>query len=209
MKNIHDFKTEIISDDLQKNIAYFKEICKIDSIIRFKNIKIRNTKSIDCTLVYFDGMVDSEQLNNAVIRPLFQNEPKNCSESIAEYIETQVLYVRDAKRTNNVAKILSGILYGEALLLIDKSPEAVLVDTKGFKTRGISEPQEERILKGPREGFEEAGMFNLAMLRRKLKTPDFAVEALSVGRRTGTFVFLFFSLTLLLFFYRPRNQDSI
>lgn len=190
MKNIRDYKTEIISDDLQKNIAYFKEIFKKDSIIRFKNIKIRNSKNIDCTLVYFDGMVDSEQLNNAVIRPLFQNEPENCSVSIAEYIETQVLYVRDAKRTNNVAKILSGILYGEALLLIDKSPEAVLVDTKGFKTRGISEPQEERILKGPREGFEEAGMFNLAMLRRKLKTPDFAVEALNVGRRTDTFVFI-------------------
>ncbi len=190
MKNISEYNTETISENLQENIAFLKEIFKKDAIIRFKNIKIRNSKSIDCTLVYFDGMVDSEQLNSAVIRPLHQNKPENCSESIAEYIETQVLYVRDAKRTNNVAKILSGILYGEALLLIDKSPEAVLVDTKGFKTRGITEPQEERVLKGPREGFEEAGMFNLAMLRRRLKTPDFAVEALNVGRRTNTFVFI-------------------
>ena len=190
MKNISEYKTETISEDLQENIAFFKEMFKKDSIIRFKNIKIRNSKSIDCTLVYFDGMVDSEQLNNAVIRPLHQNKPENCSKSIAEYIETQVLYVRDAKRTNNIAKILSGILYGEALLLIDKSPEAVLVDTKGFKTRGIAEPDEEQVLQGPREGFEEAAMFNLSMLRRRLKTPDFAVESMTIGRRTETFVFI-------------------
>ena len=187
---MNEYENKTISGNLEKDVAFFKEIFKKDAIIRFKNIKVRNSKSFDCTLIYFDGMVDSDQLNESVIKPLLENDHPNSSESIAEYIETQVLYVRDVKRTNLISKMLEAILYGEALLLIDSSPFALTVDTKGFKTRGINEPEDEKVLQGPREGFEETAMFNLSMLRRRFQTPDLAVELLRLGRRSGTMVFI-------------------
>lgn len=187
---ISDYKNIYLSGNIKKDVMLFKDIFKKDSVLRTKEIKVRNQNRLDCFLIYMDGMVDSEQVNDAVIEPLLTNAAENDCKTIADYIATQVLFVRDAKTTDNVAQILSGILYGEALLLIDGSKTAVLIDLKGFKTRGISAPEQERVLQGPREAFEEAAMFNLAMIRRRLKTPDLCTEMINVGRRTETMVFV-------------------
>ena len=185
-----DYKNTFLSGNLSKDIALFKEIFKKDCILRVKNIKSRKGVCFDCAIVYFDGMIDSEQVNDAVIRPLLTVGTKNESENITAYIENQVLFARDVKKSGNIAKILEGILYGEVAILIDGSKEALNVDAKGFRTRGINEPEDERVLQGPREGFEEAALLNLAMLRRKLQTPDLCNEVMRVGRRSGTMVFI-------------------
>jgi len=185
-----DYSQTYISGKLQEDISLFKEIFKKDCVLRVKYIKARKSEQFDCALVYLDGMVDSEQVNDGIIRPLLTVETPNECENFAEYIEKQVLFARDIKKNGNVAKILEGVLYGEALVLIDGSKEALNIDVKGWRTRGINEPQDERVLQGPREGFEEAALLNLAMLRRKLQTPDLCNESLRVGRRSNTLVFI-------------------
>ena len=185
-----DYKDIKLSGKIEEDIALFKEIFKKDSVLRVKRLKARKKEKMDCALVYMDGMVDSEQLNDAVIEPILTTSVQNNSLNITEYIENQVLFARDVKKLDNIADIISGILYGEALLIIDGSKTGLNIDVKGWRTRGITEPQDERVLKGPREGFEEAALLNLAMLRRKLQTPDFCTEYLRVGRRTGTLVFI-------------------
>ena len=86
--------------------------------------------------------------------------------------------------------MISGLLYGECLLLFDGCAEGLTIDTKGWRTRGISEPENERVLQGPHEGFDEAAMPNLAQIRRKLQTPDLCSEMLRVGRRSRTRVMI-------------------
>lgn len=191
-----DYKDILISGKLEQDILLFKEIFKKNSVMRIKRIRVRNTRNFDCALIYLDGMTDADQLNEAVIRPLLVVTAPDDSGTLAEYVEKQVLFARDVKKTDNVAKILEGILYGEALILIDGSNEALTVDTKGWRTRGITEPSDERVLQGPREGFDEAALLNLAMIRRKLQTPDFCTEMLRVGRRTATIVFICYLGTL-------------
>ena len=187
---IRDYKEIYLSGILQKDIALFKDIFKKDVILRVKEITANKEIPFKCAIIYMDGMTDSEQLNAAVIRPLITVDVPNISGDLADYIGKQVLFARDVKKKKNVAEILEGMLYGEALILIDGSKQALMTDVKGFRTRGISEPQEERILQGPREGFEEAALLNLAMLRRKLLTPDLCIEMMRVGRRTSTAVFV-------------------
>lgn len=187
---IADYDNCYITGNLERDISFFKEIFKKDVILRVKEIKSRNKVFFDSALIYMDGMTSDDQVNNAVIRPLITVNVPNESENITEYIYTQVLFAKDVKKIGNVAEILKGILYGEAVLLTDGSDTALMIDVKGFKTRGITEPQEERILQGPREAFEETALLNIAMLRRKLLTPDLCVESMRVGRRTATSVFL-------------------
>lgn len=188
--NTNDYKNLLISGNLKEDIALFKNIFKKDSVLRVKEISATKNLRFDCALVYMDGMTDATQLNDNIIRPLLVVDSENESSCLAEYIEKQVLFARDAKRTKSVAKIIEGILYGEAVILIDKSVEAVTVDVKGWRTRGISEPQEERVLQGPREGFDEAALLNLAMLRRRLQTPDLCFEMMRVGRRSNTIIYI-------------------
>ncbi len=186
----NDYKDLLISGILEKDISLFKEILKKDSVLRVKHIKARNTVHFDCAVIYLDGMADSIQLNDAVVRPLVVVDTPMHSATISEYIETQVLFARDVKKKQNLAEMLEGLLYGEAIILINNSNIALSVDIKGWRTRGIKEPENERVLQGPREGFDEAALLNVAMVSRKLQTPDFCAEVMRVGRRTSTLVFI-------------------
>lgn len=186
----NDFENLSLSGEIERDIELFKSIFKTDATLRVKRLKVRNRTALDCALIYIDGMVDSEQLNDAVIKPLLVSAPQKDCDLIADYIATQVLFARDVKSEASVSKLLSGILYGEALLLIDKSATALSIDVKGFRTRGIKEPDSERVLQGPREGFDETALLNLAMIRRKLQTPDLCTEMVRVGRRSSTMVFM-------------------
>ncbi len=185
-----DYDNITLSGVLEKDLALFKDIFKNDATFRTKSLKSRRKISLDCEVLYIDGMASSEQLDVSVIKPILTADIENGCGSLAEYIEKQVLFVRDVKRQESVGKMLESMLYGEAVILINQSKEALTVDVKGWETRGISEPEDERVLQGPREGFEEAALKNLALIRRKLQTPDLCSENVRVGRRTATSVYI-------------------
>ena len=129
-------------------------------------------------------------LNESVIKPLLLVQNERADESLTEYIANRVLFASETECTENVADMLRAVLYGDTLLLIDGCMTAITVNTKGWRTRGISEPADERILQGPREGFDEAALLNAAMIRRKLLTPDLCTEMVRIGRRSDTIVFI-------------------
>ena len=56
--------------------------------------------------------------------------------------------------------------------------------------RSASEPENERVLSGPREGFTECFMPNLALIRRRLNDKRLKFTFLRVGSRTNTVVCL-------------------
>ena len=187
---VKELENITLSGNLEKDIALFKDIFKKEAILRVKRVKVRNTVSFDCAIMYFDGMVDSAQLNEGIIKSLITVDRQNDSPTLADFIETQILFARDIKKQTKVSDILNGIMFGETILLIDKSKEALAVDTKGFSMRGINEPQDERVLQGPREGFVENGLSNIALIRRKLQTPDLCCEVMRVGKRSNTLIFI-------------------
>ena len=187
---IDDYKNHFISGNLKKDIKAFQSIFENDVTFRIKRVCARKNIAFDAALLYIDGMVDSIQVSEAIIEPLLEMDTPNDSKNLAEYVEKQLIFARDVKVKNEISQMLEGILYGEALLLINGSTDALMLDVKGFRTRGISEPENERITEGPREGFEEAALLNLAMLRRKLGTPDLCIELNRIGGRTNTAVFV-------------------
>ena len=194
---LKDYENILITGNLEEDIKTFQQIFKNDVTLRIKRITARKSVGFNAAVLFIDGMVNTEQLHDAVISPLVEMDVLNDSQSITEYVNRQLLFAGTVKIQSDLSQILEGIIYGEAALLIDGSKSALSVDVKGFKTRGISEPENERILQGPREGFEEAGLLNLAMLRRKLQTPDLSIEMLKMGSRSGTRVFICYLDTLI------------
>lgn len=185
-----DYSSTPLSKKLDENIQLFKSIFSKDSVLRFKRISVRGVCSYDCALFYMDGMVNVELLNESIVRPLLMVKRERTEDSLINYITKQVLFASEAKATGSVADILRAVLYGDTLLLVDGCDEAITVNTKGWRTRGITEPDDEKVLQGPREGFDEAALLNLAMIRRKLLTPDFCTELLRAGRRSDTIIFI-------------------
>ncbi len=196
-RNNADYKNQNISGVIEDDIKTLKNIIKNDIALRVRQIKMSGSlRDVNCCLFYFDGMVSAELINNSIVKPLLLSD-RAAGDDMVSHIESRVLFAGEVSRTGTVADILRGVEYGDTVLLIDGHPEALIINTKGFVTRGISEPADERILQGPREGFGEAVMQNLALLRRKLQTPDLCIEEMRIGRRTDTAVYICYLASLV------------
>lgn len=158
--------------------------------MRIRNISFGKGKKTDCALIFMDGMVNAEIINESIVKPLLIFDFDVFKNNSLEYIKNNVICANETECVSNLKTAVSSMLYGDSLLIVDGFPDIIVINTKGWRTRGISEPSDERVLQGPREGFDEAILLNIAMLRRKLPTPDLCVRLIKIGRKSDTKVYL-------------------
>ena len=186
--SVNDYQSTRLSGNIDTDIALFKSIFNRDAALRMREVLIG--KTLRCCLVYIDGMVNSVGQGETVVEALVESTLSQNGKISCDYIAKNILFANEVAETESLPDMLRAILYGDTLLIADKNTTALTVNTKGWRTRGITEPDSERVLQGPREGFDEAAMFNLAMIRRKLLTPDLCIELMRIGRRSDTPVFI-------------------
>lgn len=185
---VNDYKHLSLSGNIDGDISLFKTIFSKDAVLRTREILIGRTTR--CYLIFMDGMVNSAQLGETVVEALIEADVSPNTVMNCEFIAKNILFANEVNQTTKIPDMLRAILYGDTVLIIAGSKNALTINTKGWRSRGIKEPDSERVLQGPREGFDEAAMFNLAMIRRKLLTPDLCIEMLRIGRRSDTAVFI-------------------
>ena len=166
-------------------------------------------KQYKALLLYIDGMVDSQILNDFVLEPLMMRNKNNLfdntqnriiSESVsnnitvrkikkfdlAEYIESCLVPQNNIKQSNSFDEIISGVNSGNCALFVDTLNIALDIDVKGFKQRSISKPENEIVIKGPHEAFVENIRTNTSLLRRFSNNENLVIENLEVGKLTKT-----------------------
>lgn len=201
---IADYENTFISGKLDPDMRLLEGIFERDAILRVRRVRLKTGRESHaaCALFYLDGMVSSSLINDSIVAPIItaawesglqDGRENGC---LAGYVEEKILFASETGRASRLSEILRGILYGDTALLIDGSPDALIINSKGWKTRGVEEPADERVLQGPREGFGESVLANLALLRRRLSTPDLCVEGQRIGRRTDTQVYVCYLGTL-------------
>ncbi len=126
-------------------------------------------------------------INENIIKPILLSDISNINNSeIMDILMQEVLLTGDNKKTVLVDDIISGIIYGKTMLFIDGFVEVISIDTIGWETRSISEPQAETIVRGPREGFTESMNLNLTLIRRRVINPNLKFKFMRIGKQTKT-----------------------
>lgn len=82
--------------------------------------------------------------------------------------------------------IVTSVLLGKTLLLMEGLFGAALMDAKNYPSRGVEEPPDGKVLRGSHDGFVEAVVPNMALLRRRIRDPHLTMEGLKVGLRSRT-----------------------
>ena len=82
--------------------------------------------------------------------------------------------------------IVTSVLLGKTLLLMEGLSGAALMDAKNYPSRGVEEPPDGKVLRGSHDGFVEAVVPNMALLRRRIRDPHLTMEGLKVGLRSRT-----------------------
>ncbi len=197
--NIHiddtiiDISKSFISKSLEDNINLFKELFKKDSTFIIREFSCQHEDNFHCFIMYIDGMINNDQLCREIINPIMNSEilpNKFDSKEFLDFLKNDVISCNDIVKSKDIKEILEKMLYGDTILFTDGFSEALIISTKGWSYRSISEPDMEIAIKGPREGFSEALLPNLSQLRRKLITSDLKVEVNTYGRFSNTKVAL-------------------
>lgn len=78
------------------------------------------------------------------------------------------------------------VLSGPIALLVEGYPEAILIDARTYPTRSLQEPDNDRVLRGARDGFGETLVVNTALIRRHIRDTRLTMEYHSVGSVSKT-----------------------
>lgn len=181
-----------LSKNLERNLQILREALGQSSDVIIRDMKIGSNLNVDAAVIYIDGLVDRELLNRDILQPLMFDLPlmkdhvKQDHASLINLIESSVLTVGQIISTEDIDQVISDVLKGHTAILIEDTPQALLIDAKGWKTRSIEEPKNEVSIRGPKDSFTETLRTNTALLRRKIRDPNLTFEHLQIGERSKT-----------------------
>lgn len=164
-----------------------KEVFDRSSDIVFREFQIYGKKG---TLIFLDGLVNTELIDSDVLKPLLQygknNVSSTCISNLKELLLEHVITAAQISHGNKLTDITDHVLSGDTVLLIDGMQEALFISVREWEKRGVEEPVAESVVRGPREGFTENLRTNTSLIRRRLKTHRLKMELKTVGRLSKT-----------------------
>ncbi|NLM85005.1 MAG: spore germination protein, partial [Clostridiales bacterium] len=175
-----------VSPSLKDNMVLTKRLFDGMDLIKYKSLTVKGA-SLDCFLMFCDGMVDNEMINQSIIRPLMVRKVEGDG-PVLDALAAQVLQVADMRRETRYSEIVREVMSGNTVLFVDTCAEAIVLSTKDYVVRAVDEPENEKSLVGPREGFTESLLHNLSQIIRRVHTNELKVKMLTIGRRTKTSV---------------------
>jgi len=197
---------------LDLNLEYikvrFNSMINSDIQIREFVLTARN-KQYKAFLVYIDGMIDQDIMNNYILKPLMLKNAANSFDgeqdrvisevvtnnitvrkikkfNIVEYISNCLLPQNTLKQTSDFDDIASGINSGNCALFIDTLDSAFNIEVKGFERRSLSNPNNEIVIRGSQVGFTENLRTNTSLLRRYINNENLVIESVNLGNISKT-----------------------
>lgn len=165
---------------LQENISIIQQEFANSKELIVKEISTEKNK---CAVIYLLGITDTIALSKLVITPILEIKNK-----LTPSTTPSKLPLAEVQAEKENEKVISSILKGKGILIIDGYEEVLVLAIDKFKERALAEPPTSTVLKGPREGFVESLKTNLSILRKILATPKLRTSSTEVGKYTHTSV---------------------
>ncbi|MBE6770581.1 MAG: spore germination protein [Ruminococcaceae bacterium] len=152
-----------------------------DVVAREVKIDKRNAK-----LYFIDGFCKDETM--AKTMAFFMNAEekkiKNC-ENIRDFANTFIPYV-ETDVVSKVSDFVRSVLSGAIGMIVEGFSDAIIIDARTYPVRSVGEPENDRVLRGPHDGFVETLVFNTALIRRRIRDTALTMEIHSVGEKSKT-----------------------
>lgn len=181
-----------VKGSISENTVLIRSVFKDCDDLVFREFKEGGPDGIGLFLFYIDGMADKMLLDHFVMTPLMLltripkpdfSELKN---RIAEAIKSSGMPIGDMKEVETIEEGIYFVLSGETALFIDGYDKVIIISTKAFPARSITEPATETVIRGSRDGLIETLRMNTALIRRRIRDPAFKVRQETIGVRSQT-----------------------
>lgn len=132
-----------------------------------------------------DGLVSGSEIADYILKPICQNLKAESMEDLYRQALRGRVYSAVAKPCDDLDTAARLLVNGFCLVLFPEAG-AVAYEVKTGEKRGISAPEVENTIKGPKDAFVETVRTNTSLIRRHLRSPDLRLYETQVGRRSLT-----------------------
>lgn len=172
-----------VSGELKENLEIIKQEFNFPLNQDFVIREFKVMQQTDAFIAYIDGMADKTTINDYILRQLMTEQKKDDLKEInIDHISNNLLTINQITKEQDFEQINKQILNGLTALFVDGSPECIIIESRGYETRGISSPMSESVIKGPQEAFVENLRTNITLVRRIIRNKDLVTEMLPMGK---------------------------
>jgi len=182
--SIKQLEGKKLSSNLKENVALMNQILAVEQSFDVIYRKL-NYGGKAFALYFVDGFAKDDIMNYIMSLLSVKSREELVPNTIKHLVERHIAYL-EVETSNDLNNLVTQILSGPLVLLIDGEDEAIIIDARTYPARGPEEPDVERVVRGARDGFVETLIFNTALTRRRLRDPSLRMEYLQVGERSKT-----------------------
>ena len=139
-----------------------------------------------CAVYFVDGLTADDVLQRVLdtflrlteFRPSSFSGLKSFADALVSFAETSEIETYE----DAVTAVLSGI----CVMFVDGVSGALGIDCRSYPKRALTEPENDKVLRGSRVGLVETLVFNTALIRRHIRDPRFTAAHFRVGGSSRT-----------------------
>lgn len=132
-----------------------------------------------------DGLTSGGDISDYVIKPISQQLQADTMEALYREALEGMVYNCVASPCKDLDDAAVKLVNGFCVVLFP-DVGAIAFEVKTGEKRGLSAPEVENTVKGPKDAFVETVRSNTSLIRRHLRSPDLRFYETTVGRRSLT-----------------------
>lgn len=171
--------------NLNKTLKNIENKLGHSSDIVSRIIKIDNEKIL---YIYLESVSSGDKISEFLLKDInwyIKNKKINLFENLFKMLKNSILnsHIKTIEKEEDIYYYLA---CGYSLICTSDSKKMIVIENKNKLDRGVSESNNESVLKGPKDSFTENNSTNLGLIRKRIKDPNLRFDEIIVGRRTKT-----------------------
>lgn len=178
---------KFMTGSLPENMKYLNERLAVEENFDLVYRVIRVGER-DACIYFIDGFCKDE-LMQKMLQYFMSLKAEELPENAHEMSKRCMPYV-EVDLQDNWEQIVYFIMSGVFALFIDGYDRCLLIDSRTYPARSVSEPEKDKALRGSKDGFVETIVFNTALIRRRIRSTNLRMEMFHAGNSSQTDIVL-------------------
>jgi len=175
-----------LTDNFEKNVSVLDRLMRVDKSFDLikRNMEISGHRIV---MYYIDGFVKAEMMQKIMMHFVSLKDFGSGKKGDALMFANSSVPTVEVDVSDSVDQLILMVMSGCTVMLCDGfGADAIIIDTRTYPARETQEPDNDRVMRGSRDGFVETLIFNTALIRRRIRDTSLTMEYLNIGKSSRT-----------------------
>ncbi len=184
-----------LKKSLSENIKLLKQLLGEPADLIIREFELGEKAEGKLALIFIDGLTNGTYIHDFILKGLMIEishsdvyKNINNNSNLLNILKKYSIPISDIKEVSDYKLLCEKLLSGDSILLYDGSEMGLILETKGWQDRGVTEPSSETVIRGARDSFNETLRTNTALVRRRIIDVNLRVISRNIGTVTKTAV---------------------